>query len=524
MAHVDPSAMLDSLHPLEVKVLTAFTKTLEKGPLREEHIAQASGLEPSQLNMAVEWLLAKGLIRVESETLTPIASLTKIGERYFEKYSPIERILSTVRGADHTGKRLTIGELQAKEELGPTEVSSAIGCLKKEGALRVVPGGFVEATGMPSPTAEALRGALKDLHGTPRDLASFPEATRAVIERYSVKRGNANEPFRIDDHVQRHYGLSDNGQTAAAMLAREGPPQDVSPLTPELLKDGAWRRVRFRKYTISLRPPRVSMGRRHPYREFLDLVKRKLVSMGFQEMRGPLVETEFWNMDALFMPQFHPARNIHDVYFVKEPTHATPVAEPFLSRVAAAHQNGGTTGSTGWRYTYDRERARRLVLRSQGTAVSARTLAAQPQVPGKYFSIARCFRYDHVDATHASDFFQIEGIVLAHDINFKILLGLLDLFAREVAQAKESKFLPAYFPFTEPSVELHVKHPRLGWIELGGAGLFRPEVTKPLGVDVPVIAWGLGLDRMAMVALGLHDIRDLFSPDLDRIRTTPGRF
>ncbi|MFY4730339.1 phenylalanyl--tRNA ligase subunit alpha, partial [Nitrospira sp. BLG_2] len=165
-----------------------------------------------------------------------------------------------------------------------------------------------------------------------------------------------------------------------------------------------------------------------------------------------------------------------------------------------------------------------LVLRSQGTAVSARTLAASPSIPGKYFSIARCFRYDQVDATHATDFFQVEGIVLGEDINFRTLLGLLNLFAREVAQAKEAKFLPAYFPFTEPSVELHVRHPRLGWMELGGAGLFRPEVTLPLGVTVPVIAWGLGLDRMAMVALGIHDIRELFTDNLELIRTTRGLF
>jgi phenylalanyl-tRNA synthetase alpha chain len=246
--------------------------------------------------------------------------------------------------------------------------------------------------------------------------------------------------------------------------------------------------------------------------------------MGFQEMRGPLIETEFWNMDALYMPQFHPARDIHDVYFIKEPTHAAALADPFFSRVAAAHRDGGDTGSTGWGYDFNEERARRLVLRSQGTAVSARTLASGPSIPGKYFSIARCFRHDQVDATHATDFFQVEGIVLGQDINFRTLLGLLELFAREVAQAKEIKFLPAYFPFTEPSVELHVRHPRLGWMELGGAGLFRPEVTLPLGVNVPVIAWGLGLDRMAMVALGIHDIRDLFSGDLDMVRTTRGRF
>ena len=184
-----------------------------------------------------------------------------------------------------------------------------------------------------------------------------------------------------------------------------------------------------------------------------------------------------------------------------------------------AHERGWKTGSTGWGYAFDPMRTRRLILRSQGTAVSARTLAKKPNIPGKYFSIARCFRYDQVDATHAPDFYQIEGIVLGKDINFRTLLGLLHLFAREVAQAQESKFLPAYFPFTEPSVELHVRHPRLGWMELGGAGLFRPEVTQPLGVDVPVIAWGLGLDRMAMVALEIHDIRNLFSADLEMIRS-----
>src|SRR2546430_12459709 len=209
--------------------------------------------------------------------------------------------------------------------------------------------------------------------------------------------------------------------------------------------------------------------------------------MGFREMRGPLVETEFWNMDALYMPQFHPARAIHDVYFVKEPTHAREIAEPFLSQVAAAHRNGGGTGSTGWGYEYDLDRARRLVLRSQGTAVSARTLASGPNVPGQYFSIARWFRYDPVDATHATDFFQVEGIVLGRDINFRTLLGLLDLFAREVAQAQESRFLPTYFPFTEPSSERQVRHPRLGRTARGGPGLSRPQGSGPLGVDVPLM-------------------------------------
>ena len=294
--------------------------------------------------------------------------------------------------------------------------------------------------------------------------------------------------------------------------------EEVSRLTPEMLMDGSWRGKAFRRYNIDLAPPRMIAAKKHPYREFLDYVKYKLTSMGFEEMQGPLVETEFWNMDALFMPQFHSARDIHDVYFVKEPSHAKAIEGEHLENVAATHENGGATASRGWGYSFDRERSKRLILRSQGTCLSARALASNPKIPGKYFAMARCFRYDTVDATHACDFMQVEGIALGSEINFKTLLGLLKLFAIEVAKSEEVDFTPAYFPFTEPSVEAHIMHPDLGWIELGGAGIFRPEVTAPFKIDVPVIAWGLGLDRMAMVALGIKDIRDLFSKDLDLVR------
>ena len=521
---MDISAVIDSLHPLETKVLTTLGSRPFGAALDSEQLAAAAELEPSQLSMAVEWLLAKSLITVQTETVTPIVSLTKVGEEYYRTAAPIERVLTAAREAASTGKRLTIPDLQSQDGLDPADVSKAVGRLKKEGALLIIQGGCLETTGRPSPTVEMLRTLLQQVHESSKELKSFTEPHRQVIEDYAVKRGNAKEPFRVDERVTRSFMLSPEGAKAAAQLLVQGVTEEVSQLSADLLKDGSWRYKRFRKYTISLRAPRIGTGKKHPYRAFLDTVKTKLVSMGFQEMRGSLVETEFWNMDALFMPQFHPARDIHDVYFVKQPTHATAIAEPFLTEVARTHQDGGPTDSTGWKYAFNAERAKRLVLRSQGTAVSARTLAASPNIPGKYFSIARCFRYDQVDATHATDFFQVEGIVLGEDINFRTLLGLLNLFAHEVAQAKAVKFLPAYFPFTEPSVEMHVRHPRLGWMELGGAGLFRPEVTLPLGVKVPVIAWGLGLDRMAMVALGIHDIRELFTDNLELIRTTRGLF
>jgi phenylalanyl-tRNA synthetase alpha chain len=290
-----------------------------------------------------------------------------------------------------------------------------------------------------------------------------------------------------------------------------------------MLETGAWKGRAFRSYNVKVPPTRLVVGRSNPYARFLEDVKDKLSSLGFEEFDGPLVETEFWNSDALFMPQFHSARDIHDVYHIADPSRpgeyakAASIEEPWLSNVAAAHENGGSTGSRGWNYPFDREFTRRLILRSQGTVLSAKTLP-RAAVPGKYFGIVRCFRYDRVDATHLSDFYQTEGIVLGEDVNLKTLLGMLDMFAREVAGAKEVKYVPGYFPFTEPSVEVHIKHPVLGWFELGGSGIFRPEVTSSLGVNVPVAAWGLGIDRMALMALGLNDLRELFSYDIENAR------
>src|SRR5574337_1589598 len=247
--------------------------------------------------MAVEWLLAKSLIAIQTETVTPIVSLTNIGEEYYLTASPLERVLAAAREATGTGTRLTIPDLQAQGGLDPSDVSKAVGRLKKEGALLIIQGGCVETTGRQSPTTEAIRTLLGEIHDSPKELKSFTEAHRQVSEDFAVKRGNAKEPFRIDERVARSFILSTDGASAAEQLLKQGVAEEVSQVTPDLLKDGSWRQKRFRKYTISLRPPRIVSGREQPYREFVDGVKAKLVSMGFREMRGSLVETEFWNRD-----------------------------------------------------------------------------------------------------------------------------------------------------------------------------------------------------------------------------------
>jgi phenylalanyl-tRNA synthetase alpha chain len=519
----DITQLLSGLHPLERKVLAVFK---DRQAFWDHELLQKTGLDESRLSMALGWLLTKTLVIVGQERPAPFIGITDRGKQYTFQELPEVRILKELK----SGKKLTVRDLRDQMNLEQLEVSTTIGNLKEHGVARMGQGGTLEWTQKDLPafvaSLQKLLGYLRDQPGpiecTPDWYQEdYAHLMKDVLEKTWKTRG----VIKIHERKAKQLALTELGQGLVGQLIPEAMGgEEISQLTPEMLQDGGWRGKSFRKYNIGLKPPRVLVGKRHPYREFLDSVKDKLVAMGFEEMRGPLVETEFWDMDALYMPQFHPARDIHDVYFVKEPQFARSIPEPHLSRVAQTHQSGWKSGSVGWRYSFDVQRARRLVLRSQGTAVSARTLAGQGmsgglKIPGKYFSMARCFRYDQVDATHACDFFQVEGIVLGEEINFRTLLGLLQLFALEVAKAREVKFLPAYFPFTEPSVELHVRHPKLGWMELGGAGLFRPEVTRPLGVEVPVIAWGLGLDRMAMVALEISDIRDLFSTDLDLIRT-----
>ncbi len=506
--------LVGSLHPLEIAVISALSGTAETP---DESLSEAAGLDSARRDMACGWLIEKGVIECTREQVSHTVALTETGERYARLGTPESRIIDLLK----SGSAPTLANLAETLELEQSEAGTAVGALKKAAVITTGAGGVLEL--VPGADLSPFESVIELIRQVERegsvDQASLTEAQQQLLGGLHRKRGKSKGVFRVDEHRARSYLLTRLGVEVAGRVADRGTVDEIGQLTQEMLADGSWKGREFRRYNISLKPPRVAMGRKHPYRQFLDVVKAKMVAMGFQQMSSTLVQNEFWNNDALFMPQFHPARDIHDAYFVANPKHSQPVPEPFFSNVAAVHKDGGDSGSTGWNYAFREMQSRRLVLRSQGTADSAHKLAEGPDVPGKYFSIARCFRYDQVDATHAPDFFQVEGIVLGEEINFRTLLGLLKLFAKELAKAEEVKFLPAYFPFTEPSVEMHAKHPTLGWIELGGAGLFRPEVTHPMGIDSPVIAWGLGLDRMAMVALGLHDIRDLFSGDLELIRT-----
>jgi phenylalanyl-tRNA synthetase alpha chain len=240
-----------------------------------------------------------------------------------------------------------------------------------------------------------------------------------------------------------------------------------------------------------------------------------MLEMGFTEIRGQIIQSSFWNFDALFQPQDHPAREMQDTFYL-----STKALIPDFTKVKEMHECGGDVGSTGWGGCWSPEIASQEVLRTHTTSVTIKYLADHPEPPVKAFGIDRVYRREAIDATHTPEFEQLEGIIMDRDVTFANLLAVLKEFYAKMG-FEEVRFRPGYFPYTEPSVEPEVFIDGLGWVELGGAGVFRREVTAPFGIDYPVLAWGLGVSRVAMLKLGLKDLRLLYQPDIQWLREMP---
>jgi len=324
--------------------------------------------------------------------------------------------------------------------------------------------------------------------------------------------------LKVERRIRRWLHLTDLGRRVLPHLPAEGV---ITQLTPELLRSGAWRGARFQRYDVTLPAPRVYPGKKHFIRQVIDYIRRFWVELGFKEMKGPIVELAFWNFDALFQPQDHPARDLADTFYMRTP-HSGRLPDPELVwRVRETHENGWTTGSTGWRYRWDPDFAARCCLRTHTTSLSVRALASlgEGELPAKFFSIGKVFRNEAIDWSHLMEFYQTDGIVVGEGVTFRNLLGYLKAYLEGLG-VEEYRFRPSYFPYTEMSVEAEVwVEERQAWMELFGAGVFRPEVVKPLlGRDIPVLAWGPGFDRIVMGHYGIRDLRVLYGNDVGLLR------
>jgi len=475
-----------------------------------EAIREKSGMqELVQVMNGSSWLQAKGLVRHE-ETLRVFIGLGKEGEDSVKKGLPERRVAQLLA---MSGGSLTLAQLQTDPALSPGEVNVATGWLKRKGLATIEKGagGTVLKLAPHVPTRTKDEDVLSQLvHGEKPEADLDKEGLALLLQRQNVVKRR--------EEITRLLHLTTKGRLA---LERGIELRDeVNDLTSDLIGSGKWREVDIRPYDVTAFAPTATGGRAHPLRQILDQVRQVFIEMGFTEIEGPYVRSAFWNMDALFTPQDHPAREMHDTFYLRAPAGADLTADDeIVARVKRSHEGNADLGSRGWRNPWSRAVAEQMLLRTHTTVDTIQYLSRHPNPPVKVFSVDRVFRNEALDATHLPEFHQVEGIVMEEGANLRQLIGLLRSFYAKMG-FDQLRVRPAYFPYTEPSLEIEVFY-NGRWMELGGAGIFRQEVTDPVGVKHPVLAWGLGLERLAMMMLGMKDVRELYVSDVDWLRNQP---
>ncbi|MHA1480051.1 MAG: phenylalanine--tRNA ligase subunit alpha [Candidatus Thorarchaeota archaeon] len=451
-------------------------------------------------------LAERGVVELHIRELVSY-TLTEEGKNYAENWLPEVRLFGAVKSL---GGKAKMEDAISSSGIDMREKGIAINWTRKNGWLSITKESgetILEALveEVDSPVMRVLRALKEVTADIPTHLTEgIQQATqRKLITPITTKSFEAEIKEDCGDLLQRLLASSSEG---------------VVDLTPEMLASGGWRDLAFRPFNVEAEPPYVNYGKKHPYAEFNDWLKEILVGLGFEEWFGPYVETEFWNNDTLFVPQDHVAREVQDQFRVSKPyDHGDILDAKHYRAVKAVHENGGNTGSLGWESAFSKEVSSRLCLRSHTTPVSMRFLHEHRESPQKMFTVDRNFRAEKLSARHAMEFNQCEGIIMDKGLTLKDLMGYLCEIVRCVG-IKKMKFKPGQFPFTEPSVECFAKHDVLGWIEVAPGGIFRPEVTYPMGIKDSVLAWGIGSGRLYMASMGINDIRELYSRDLTWLR------
>ncbi|MBI1973316.1 phenylalanine--tRNA ligase subunit alpha [Candidatus Micrarchaeota archaeon] len=480
---------------------------LRNGGKDSAELSAAAGMDMASVERSLSRLADKKLVTITEET-TPEVRLGGEGRRYLREGLPERKALALL-----SSRKLGIGEVEKR--MGKQQAQIALSWLTRLGVLDIR-SGMVELS-------EAANKYIKEELPQERVLQllgegrQVPQELRPALEQL-LKRGSVAERRETK---KRRAELTDAGkrEVARGITVEE----EVSGLTPELIASRKWRGVKLREYDVEAPVERSWPARRHFLMQAADYCRDVWVSLGFTEMTGPLIDSAFWNMDALFIPQDHPAREMQDTLYIKG--EASLPERRVVEAVRKAHEKG-VDGSRGWGYKWSEQESRRVMLRPHTTSLSARMLYQlgkthwkREQGARKYFAIGRAFRNEVVDWKHGFEFNQTEGIVVGEGVTFRNHVHLMKEFYRRMGFG-QARFRPAYYPYTEMSLGIEVFHPvHKKWVELGGSGIFRPEVVEPLlGEPVPVLAWGPGFDRMVMSYYNINNFGDLYKSDLAQVR------
>jgi len=500
-------ALISKLHPFERKVLPYLK---QKKELVE--IVAVSGLQEIEVMRALQWLENKKLLILITEK-KKVVNLDSNGLKYQKDILPERKIINEL-----TEQFQSLSTLSHRLKLSLEEINACIGQLKQRMIIDLKKEKDLMIKFGPQGKKFLTEKTIEEkflIKSFPIDYNSLSDVDRFALDELKKRK----DFIKIEEVKSVTVTLTDLGKKLASLDLTQ---DVVNRLNTGMLKTGDWKNKEFRAYDVEINVPSIYPGKIHFVNQAIDYAKTIWTEMGFKEMTGGLVATSFFNFDALFVPQDHPARELQDTFYLggKFEKGKLPDAD-LVKKVKAAHENGSGTKSKGWNYIWNPEEAKKNVLRTHTTVLTSQTLfnLKGEKLPIKRFAIGRCFRNEALDWKHLFEFNQTEGIVIDENANFRHLLGYLKEFFKKMGYP-QARFRPAYFPYTEPSVEIDVFHPvRKEWVELGGAGMLRPEVVIPLfGRDVPVLAWGPGFDRIIMEYYQITDLRNLYQNDFKQLR------
>ena len=501
--------LIPELHIYEKKLLKELEKDENISP---EEIAENTGMDIKSVMSAAGSLASKNIILM-IKNVDESVKLTEVGESVATNGLPERKVLNALI----TEEEISMKDLRDKEGLKKFEINIALGWLVRKdwakinkGILKITPNGkeFENKLGADEELIKRLQNEkiikISDLSDSEKQALKDLKDRKTIIEEIK--------------HTEHRFELT----TLGTLILEKGfaISEQATQLTHEQLESGKWESLSYRPYDINAEAPLIFPGKQHPLRKIMEEIREIFLNMGFTEANGDILNSAFWNFDSLFQPQDHAAREMQDTFYVKNPQMVGLPDKELVDKVALTHENGGNTESEGWNYKWDVEVAKQAVLRTHTTGISTKYLK-ENQHPMKMFSVGRVFRRETISYKHLPEFHQVEGIIAGENINFQNLLGILKEFYKKLGFDKV-RFRPAYFPYTYLSIETEVFfEEKDSWIELGGAGMFRPEVLEPLGIDVPVLAFGLGIERLAMLRYDLEDIRMLYKSDIQWLRNLP---
>jgi len=490
--------LIESLSPNERKIVPYLNESVNE-------ICKNSNLDKISVIRSLEYLQNKKIIELSSEK-KKIIEIGVNGALYRKKGLPERRLLNLIGEK----KIISLQDAQKESKLSNDEFKASLGALKKK-AIIELKNGKIFLSAPKDVAKKTMEESFIEL--LPIEFDSLtPEQQFALKSLQSRK-----DIVQIEEEKKINIKVTELGKQ---LMSSDLKGQNfIEAITPEMLKsEKNWKGKKFRRYDITSPVPAIHGGKRHFVNQAIDYGRRIWTDMGFKEMSGEMTVSSFWNFDALFTAQDHPVREMQDTFFIDKKTDLPE--KRIVELIKKAHE-GGVAGSKGWNYKWDPEEAKRMLLRTHTTSLSSQTLSKLKleDLPAKYFSIGKAFRNETVDWSHGFEFNQTEGIVIDPNANFRHLLGYLKQFAKKMGFEKV-RFRPAYFPYTEPSLEGDVwDEEKQEWVELIAAGIFRPEVTEPLlGKPIPVLAWGPGFDRMIMKLFKIKDIRDMYKNNLTQLR------